>query len=74
MGAKTAMAVSLRRPELVDTVISVDNAPIDARLSSEIPVYVQALRTVDRMGLKSTKDAFEVLGKYEKVSNGHSET
>ncbi|KAK9468440.1 Alpha/Beta hydrolase protein [Lipomyces arxii] len=65
MGAKTAMAISLRRPELVDSMIAVDNAPIDASLGSDIPKYVRALRTIERMSLRNTKDAFEVLGKYE---------
>ncbi|KAK9451881.1 Alpha/Beta hydrolase protein [Limtongia smithiae] len=65
MGAKTAMAVALRRPELVDAVVAVDNAPIDAALSSDIPRYVDALRRIERMGLKSVNDAFAVLGKYE---------
>ncbi|KAK9236627.1 Alpha/Beta hydrolase protein [Lipomyces kononenkoae] len=66
MGAKTAMAVALRRPDIVESMIAVDNAPIDAALGSDIPKYVQALRSIDRMGLRSVKDAFEVLGKYEK--------
>ncbi|KAK9377297.1 Alpha/Beta hydrolase protein [Lipomyces chichibuensis] len=65
MGAKTAMAVALRRPDIVDSMIAVDNAPIDAALGSDIPKYVQALRHIDRMGLRSIKDSFEVLGKYE---------
>ncbi|KAK7205228.1 Alpha/Beta hydrolase protein [Myxozyma melibiosi] len=66
MGAKTAMAVALRRPELVDSMISVDNSPVSARLSPEIPTYVHALKSIERMSLRSPKDAFDVLGKYEK--------
>ncbi|KAK9476382.1 Alpha/Beta hydrolase protein [Lipomyces japonicus] len=66
MGAKTAMAVALRRPDIVDSVIAVDNAPIDAGLGSDIPRYVAALRTIDRIGLPDVKHAFEELGKYEK--------
>ncbi|KAK9243866.1 Alpha/Beta hydrolase protein [Lipomyces tetrasporus] len=66
MGAKTAMAIALRRPDIVDSLIAVDNAPIDAALGTDIPKYVQALRSIEKMGLRSMKDAFEVLGKYEK--------
>ncbi|KAK9453072.1 Alpha/Beta hydrolase protein [Dipodascopsis uninucleata] len=66
MGAKTAMAVALRRPDITDTMIAVDNAPIDKAVSSEIPRYVQGLLLIEKLKLKSTKAAFEFLEKYEK--------
>lgn len=45
MGAKTAMAISLRRPDLPKLVISVDNAPITYQYSSgsKFARYVRAL-------------------------------
>lgn len=47
MGAKTAMAVALRRPELPGMVVSVDNAPIDLSTGSTsvFSKYVKLLRT-----------------------------
>ncbi|KAK9471331.1 Alpha/Beta hydrolase protein [Dipodascopsis tothii] len=65
MGAKTAMAVALRRPELVSQLVSVDNAPIDAALSSDFPKYVRALKSIERAGVPRIKDAYAMLAKFE---------
>ncbi|KAA8898308.1 hypothetical protein TRICI_006569 [Trichomonascus ciferrii] len=65
MGAKAAMAVSLRRPGLVSSLIPVDNAPIDARLTSAFPLYVRGMKDVERSQPKSQKEAVEVMQKYE---------
>ncbi|CAN6628239.1 probable alcohol acetyltransferase [Trichomonascus vanleenenianus] len=66
MGAKTAMALALRRPELVSTLIPVDNAPVDARLASSFGLYVRAMKEIEQAGVTSTKQAYQIMDKYEK--------
>ena len=46
MGAKTAMTLALRNPKCCANIISVDNAPVDAALSSDFPKYVEAMKKV----------------------------
>lgn len=65
MGAKTAMGVSLRRPDLVDSLIPVDNAPVDVRLTSSFYTYVQGMRKVENSNVKSQKEAVEIMEPYE---------
>ncbi|KAF5111336.1 hypothetical protein DV495_003955 [Geotrichum candidum] len=65
MGAKTAMAVSLRRPDIVKALIPVDNAPIDAQLNSSFPRYARAMKRIEASNLKSSKDAFKIMGEVE---------
>ncbi|KAI5804029.1 Alpha/Beta hydrolase protein [Peziza echinospora] len=65
MGAKTAMAVSLRRPELVANIIAVDNAPIEAALSSSFGQYVQAMRRIEGSNVLKHSDADAILKEYE---------
>lgn len=59
------MAVALRRPELVEKLVAVDNAPIDAVLSSDFTKYVRGLKTIERSNLSKMKDAYTVLNKFE---------
>jgi pimeloyl-ACP methyl ester carboxylesterase len=47
MGAKTAMAVALRSNELVDMMISVDNAPVNLQPSSKFIEYVRVMQTLE---------------------------
>lgn len=50
MGAKTAMAVALRRPELPSMVISVDNVPLEnVGLASEFHQFEQRLRALQEI-------------------------
>lgn len=65
MGAKTAMAVSLRRPDIVKALIPVDNAPIDAQLSSTFPRYARAMKRIQASNLKSSKEAYEIMEEVE---------
>ncbi|GME42420.1 abhydrolase domain-containing protein [Neofusicoccum parvum] len=61
MGAKTVMAVALRRPELVRDVIPVDNAPVDAALKSDFGKYVQGMKKVDAAKPKRQSDADAIM-------------
>lgn len=66
MGAKTAMAVALRQPNLVHSLLPVDNAPVDAKLGSDFNKYVKGMKVIDQMGVKQTKEAYKVMENYEK--------
>lgn len=66
MGAKTAMAVALRQPTLVDRLIVVDNAPIEATLESRFGTYVQAMRRIEEAQVHKQSDADRILTEYEK--------
>lgn len=61
MGAKVAMAVALRNPSLLESIVSVDNAPVDAALKSDFPAYVRAMRNVDASRVKRQSDADKIL-------------
>ncbi|KAF8476947.1 prolyl oligopeptidase-like protein [Kalaharituber pfeilii] len=65
MGAKTAMAVSLRRPDLVQNIIAVDNAPVEAMLSSSFGAYVQAMRKIEDSNVQKHSEADAILKEYE---------
>ncbi|XP_037010658.2 protein ABHD11 isoform X2 [Artibeus jamaicensis] len=47
MGGRTAMLLSLQRPELVDRLIAVDISPVETTISSKFPAYVAAMRAID---------------------------
>lgn len=65
MGAKTAMAMSLRRPDLVASLIPVDNAPVDAQLSSSFPIYARAMKKIEAANVMHSKDAYAILAEAE---------
>lgn len=66
MGAKAAMAVALRRGDLVDILVSVDNSPVNLQPSSLFPKYVSILeRIVTNKDIKTSKAADEYFAKFE---------
>lgn len=67
MGAKAVMAVALRSraSELVAGLVSVDNAPWNAQLSSDFPKYVRALQQIEAAHFTRTQDAYAMLAKQE---------
>lgn len=67
MGAKAAMVVALRRPELVANLIPVDNAPVDAALKSDFGKYVQGMRKVEEAKISKQSEADDILKDYEEV-------
>jgi pimeloyl-ACP methyl ester carboxylesterase len=68
MGAKTAMTLALQSPELVNDVVSVDNAPIDAALLSNFGKYIQGMRRIEEAGVTRQAEADAILKDYEEVS------
>ena len=69
-GAKVAMTVALRSPKTVSALVPVDNAPVDASLSSNFPKYIQGMREVEEAGIKKQVEADNILKKYEEVRGG----
>ncbi|KAL8342440.1 hypothetical protein RB598_004037 [Gaeumannomyces tritici] len=65
MGAKTAMTLALRSPELVQDVVSVDNAPVDAAISSDFAKYVRGMKEIEQAGVKRQSEADKILEPYE---------
>ncbi|KAI1500912.1 Alpha/Beta hydrolase protein [Biscogniauxia marginata] len=66
MGAKTAMTLALSRPELVRDIVSVDNAPVDATLSTSFAKYIQGMRRIEEAGVTRQSEADKILEEYEK--------
>ncbi|KAI9716294.1 MAG: hypothetical protein M1828_000390 [Chrysothrix sp. TS-e1954] len=65
MGAKTAMTVALQQPESIGSLISIDNAPVDAALKSDFGKYVQGMKAVEDAKVLKQSDADEILKPYE---------
>ena len=65
MGAKTAMAVALRRQVKIASIIPVDNAPVDAALKGDFAKYVQGMRRIEEAGVRKQSDADTILKAYE---------
>ena len=66
-GAKTAMSLALKSPNVVESLISVDNAPVDASLKSDFVRYTQAMRRIEDANLNKQADADAILSEYEEV-------
>jgi pimeloyl-ACP methyl ester carboxylesterase len=69
MGAKTAMTLALQSPDLIDNIVSVDNAPIDAALLSSFGKYVQGMKRIEEAGVTKQAEADAILKDYEEVSS-----
>lgn len=65
MGAKVAMTLALRQIHNFKSIVSVDNAPIDAALKSDFAKYVQAMRRISDANLKTQREADAILASYE---------
>jgi hypothetical protein len=66
-GAKAAMTVALQSPESVSALIPVYNAPLNAKLKSYSPKYVQDMQHVEREKVKQQSDANKIREDYEEV-------
>ncbi|KAL2753942.1 hypothetical protein ACRALDRAFT_1062925 [Sodiomyces alcalophilus JCM 7366] len=65
MGAKTAMTLALKSPDLVRDIISVDNAPVDAILSNDFAKYVRGMKQIDKASVTRQAEADAILKDYE---------
>ncbi|KAL8831563.1 MAG: hypothetical protein Q9191_000806 [Dirinaria sp. TL-2023a] len=58
------MTLALRSPDSVGALISVDNAPVDANLTSDFVKYLQGMRDIDNANVRKQADADDMLKKY----------
>ncbi|KAF4617049.1 hypothetical protein G7Y89_g15101 [Cudoniella acicularis] len=65
MGAKTAMTLALKLPEIIHDIVSVDNAPLDAALLSNFGKYIQGMRRIEEAGVTKQAEADHILKDYE---------
>lgn len=61
------MTLALRSPAMVKDIVSVDNAPIDAILSTDFAKYVRGMKKIEDAGVNSQKAADAILAEYEEV-------
>ncbi|OCL14056.1 alpha/beta-hydrolase [Glonium stellatum] len=66
MGAKTVMTVALRSPSSCANIIAVDNAPVDAALASDFPMFVKGMQKVEEAKVKTQKEADKILEPFAK--------
>ncbi|KAF3935763.1 hypothetical protein ABW19_dt0210236 [Dactylella cylindrospora] len=59
------MSVALRSPDLVQDIISVDNAPVNAQLGRQFASYVQAMRRIEETPITKQSEADDILKEYE---------
>jgi len=62
-----AMTLALRSPELLGALIPVDNAPVDAVLTSDFHKYIQGMREIEEKQVSKQVEADDILRKFEKV-------
>lgn len=70
MGAKCAMAIALRKPDICSGIISVDNAPVNFTNGStgfsKFGKYIKTLQIIEKTeNLKSMKDCDKILSNVE---------
>ena len=61
------MTLALRSPNVVGSLIPVDNAPVDAVLRNDFARYAHGMREVDNARVMKQVDADLILQKYEAV-------
>jgi len=65
MGAKTAMTLALRSPDMIRDIVSVDNAPIDAALLGSFARYIRGMKKIEQAGVTRQGEADKILEAYE---------
>jgi len=63
------MTLALRKPQLIENLVSVDNAPLDAALLSDFAKYIQGMRKIEESEVTRQAEADKILQDYEEV--GH---
>ena len=66
------MTLALRNNALVKSLVSVDNAPVDASLKSDFPRYIEGLRKIEDSSVSKQADADRILERFEEASDLHS--
>ena len=61
------MTVALRSPNLLGSLIPVDNAPVDANLKSDFRKYLEGMREIEEARVGKQAEADQILQRYEGV-------
>lgn len=61
------MTLALRSPAIINDIVSVDNAPIDAALLSNFGKYIQGMKKIEEAGITRQAEADKILVDYEEV-------
>lgn len=62
------MTLALKAPDIIDNIVSVDNAPLDAALLSNFGKYIQGMRQIEDAGVTRQAEADKILKNYEEAS------
>lgn len=62
------MTLALRSPGIIQDLVSVDNAPLDAVLLSNFGKYIQGMKKIESAGVSRQAEADRILKDYEEVS------
>ncbi|KAG6001750.1 hypothetical protein E4U21_003874, partial [Claviceps maximensis] len=65
MGAKTAMTLALRSPELISNIVAVDNAPVDKALNGDFNKYIRAMKKIEDANINRQAEADKILQECE---------
>ncbi|KAM4064775.1 alpha/beta hydrolase fold domain-containing protein [Hirsutella rhossiliensis] len=65
MGAKTAMVLALCWPEMVASLVSVDNAPVNAALNQDFAKYIRGMNKVQAANVTRQAEADRILQEFE---------
>lgn len=66
------MTLALRSPQLINNIISVDNAPLDAALLGDFAKYIRGMKKIEEAEVTRQADADKILQQYEEVSNAQT--
>ncbi len=62
------MTLALRVPDIIDDIVAVDNAPIDAAILGEFGKYIQGMKKIEDAGVTRQAEADKILEEFEDVS------
>ena len=63
------MTLALRGNGFIRSLVSVDNAPIDASLKNDFPRYIRGLKEVEKSSPVKQAEADSILQQYEEVKS-----
>lgn len=63
------MTLALRSPQLIESIVSVDNAPIDAALLNDFAKYIRGMKKIEESEITRQADADKILQDYEEASH-----
>ncbi|KND88491.1 Abhydrolase domain-containing protein IMO32 [Tolypocladium ophioglossoides CBS 100239] len=65
MGAKAAMTLALRSPEMVANLVAVDNAPVDVALNKDFAQYIRGMHKIQDSNVTRQAEADQILRDFE---------